>query len=47
MKTFRVIFMEFESLEVTYAPFSKVVMLVVCLFLPTNVLFGRCKRFGF
>jgi len=45
MKVFKIIFIKFESLKMTYLPFSSVLMLMVCLFLPKNVWFGRYRRF--
>jgi len=41
-----VIIMDFECLQVTYPPFSSVLKLVVEVFLPKNVRFGKYWRFG-
>ncbi len=41
----RFIFIKFQSFKVTYPPFSKVLMLVVCLFSPKSLWFARYRRF--
>jgi hypothetical protein len=45
MKMFRVIFIKFESLEVTYFPIFKCFDVSGVFFLPKNVGFGRYRRF--